>query len=48
MAGMNNTALVHPMAWAEAIYRSESLWALGAFAGCLVLAWLMTLSLIHI
>lgn len=42
MAGMSNMAVVHPMAWAEAIFRPESLWALGAFAGCLVLAWLMT------
>ncbi len=42
MAGMSNMAVVHPMAWSEAIYRPESLWALGTFAGCLVLAWLMT------
>ncbi len=42
MAGMSNMAVAHPMAWAEAIYRLESLLALGAFAGCLVLAWLMT------
>jgi len=35
-------AVVHPMAWVEAVYRPESLMALLAFAACLLLAWLMT------
>ena len=35
-------AVVHPMAWVEAVYRPESLMALLAFAVCLLMAWLMT------
>ena len=41
MAGMSNIAVVDPMGWVYALARPESLMALGAFAVCLVLAWLM-------
>ena len=42
MAGMSNMAGVDPMGLVLALARPESLMALGAFAVCLVLAWLMT------
>lgn len=42
MADMSHMVVVQPMAWVDAINRPESLMALAAFAGCLVLAWLMT------
>lgn len=42
MAGMSNMAGVDPMGLVLALARPESLMALGAFAACLVLAWLMT------
>ena len=42
MAGMSNMAVVDPMGLLLALARPESLMALGAFAACLVLAWLMT------
>jgi len=41
MAGVSNTAVVDPMSLVVALARPESLMALGAFAACLVLAWLM-------
>lgn len=41
MAGMSNMAVVDPMGLLLALARPESLMALGAFAACLVLAWLM-------
>ena len=41
MAGLSNTAVVDPMGLLIALARPESLMALGAFAACLVLAWLM-------
>ncbi len=42
MAGMNSMAVVDPMGLLIALARPDSLMALGAFAACLVLAWLMT------
>ena len=42
MAGMSSMAVVDPMGLLIALARPESLMALGAFAACLVLAWLMT------
>ena len=42
MAGMSNMAGVDPMGLVLALARPESLMALGSFAACLVLAWLMT------
>ncbi|WP_396435453.1 mechanosensitive ion channel family protein [Limnohabitans sp.] len=42
MADVSDRAVVLPMALLESLMRPESIMALGAFAGCLVLAWLMT------
>ena len=41
MAGVNTPAVVDLMSWVSALVRPESLIALGAFAVCLVLAWLI-------
>ena len=41
MAGMSNMAVVDPMGLVFALARPESLMVLGAFAVCLMLAWLM-------
>ena len=41
MAGMSNMAVIDPVGMVHALARPESLMALGAFAACLVLAWLM-------
>jgi hypothetical protein len=41
MAGMSNMAVIDPMGLLLGLARPESLMALGAFAVCLVLAWLM-------
>ena len=41
MAGVNTTAVVDPLGLVQGLARPESVWALAAFAACVVLAWLM-------
>ena len=42
MASLKSARIADPLAWLDALARPESLVALGAFAACLALAWVLT------